>query len=175
MTGLPRGPNGLRHGLMIPIRRRVFFSFHYERDNWSVSQVRNSWLANPVHSAQPFYDHARWEEVKRQGDAAIKRWIDNALTGASVTVVLIGPETLNRRWVRYEIDESLRRNKGLIGVTLEGIRQRDGLPDNWNQYATYGPFDARHQTHPVYSWLAHDGRSNLSNWVSQAARDAGRR
>jgi hypothetical protein len=160
--------------IRVPRQRRVFFSFHYQRDNWSVGQIRNSWLANPYHVAQPFYDHAAWEQIKRRGEAAIKRWIDEQLNGSSVTVVLVGPETMGRRWVKYEIDESLRLRKGLLAVTLEGIRQRNGAPDLWNNYTAYGPFIHGQQTHAVYSWNGDNGRANLAGWIELAARQAGR-
>lgn len=155
----------IRPNSLLIKRRRVFFSFHYERDNWSVSQIRNSWLANPTHAAQPFYDHAAWEAIKRKSDAAIRNWIDTQLTGSSVTVVLIGPETLNRRWVRYEIDETLRRKKGLLGITLEGIRQSNGQPDLWHQYAAYGPFSPPKPTHSVY---------NMPGWIELAFMQSGK-
>jgi hypothetical protein len=155
-------------------KRKVFFSFHYQRDNWSVCQVRNSWLLKPGHAAQTFYDKAEWEQIKRQGDASIKRWIDAQLAGTSVTVVLVGPLTMQRKWVRYEIDQSIRLGKGLLAVTLEGMSQRDGRPDNWYQYEAYGPFREAQQTHPIYSWQLHDGRTNLPTWIETAARIAGR-
>ena len=155
--------------------RRVFFSFHYARDAWSVGQVRNSWIANPYHQAQPFYDRAAWEQVRRRGDAAIKGWIDSQLKGSSVTVVLIGPQTLARRWVRYEIDESVRLGMGLLGVTLEGMKQANQTYDHWPHYSAYGPFDQRTQTHRIYSWIHDNGRQNLANWVEQAATDANRK
>jgi MTH538 TIR-like domain (DUF1863) len=154
--------------------RRVFFSFHYDRDAWSVAQVRNSWLANPLHETQPFQDRAAWEQVKRRGDLAIKEWIDSQLKGSSVTVVLIGPETLQRRWVRYEIEESLRLKMGLIGVTLEGIKQANQGIDNWTRYQTYGPFDPSKTTHSVYSWIQHEGRQNLGRWIEKAATEVNR-
>ena len=59
--------------------RRVFFSFHYERDIWRVSQIRNSWVTKPDREAAGFWDAAKWEEVKRGGDAAIKKWINEQL------------------------------------------------------------------------------------------------
>jgi hypothetical protein len=68
--------------------RRVFFSFHYKRDGWRVAQVRNSWVTKPDKEAAGYIDAASWEELERQGDEAIKRWINNQLTGTSVTVVL---------------------------------------------------------------------------------------
>jgi hypothetical protein len=157
-----------------PKRRRVFFSFHYQRDNWSVCQIRNSWLASANHGAQPFYDHADWEKIQRQGDLAIKRWINGQLNGSSVTVVLTGPQTMDRKWVRYEIDESLRLGKGLLAVTMEGMNQKNGLPDLWDRYSAYGPFLHSQQTHPIYSWNGNNGRANLALWIERAARIAGK-
>src|SRR5438309_1609781 len=73
------------------VARRVFFSFHYQRDIVRASQVRNSWVTQDRQTAG-FLDAAAWEKVKRGGDAAIEAWIEDQLNGTSVTVVLIGAE-----------------------------------------------------------------------------------
>lgn len=154
--------------------RRVFFSFHFARDAWSVGQIRNSWLGNPDHQAQPILDKAAWEQVERRGDAAIQNWIDQQMNGTSVTAVLIGPQTLSRRWVKYEVDQSLKAGKGILGITMENMIQADRTSDVWTQYQTYGPFTGPARTAPVYSWINDNGRQNLSTWVETAARKAGR-
>jgi hypothetical protein len=86
--------------------RRVFFSFHYQNDIWRVSQIRDCWVTRD-RTAAGFWDAADWEKVKRGGDAAIKRWIDDQLQSTSVTVVLIGQETASRKYVNYEYDWDL--------------------------------------------------------------------
>ena len=68
--------------------RRVFFSFKY-KDVSRAMVVRNSWVVQG-REAVGFVDAAAFENLKRQGDAAIKRWIDGQLNGTSVTVVLVG-------------------------------------------------------------------------------------
>jgi hypothetical protein len=95
--------------------RRVFFSFHYKIDPVRVGQVRNSSVvrSNSVETSD-FIDAAKWEAVQKQGEQAIKNWIAAQLNGTSVTVVLIGAETAKRRWIKYEIDESLKRGNGLL-------------------------------------------------------------
>src|SRR5262245_44547241 len=98
--------------------RKVFFSFHYGRDAWRVSQVRHSWLTKPNADASRFVDAASFEQVKRQGDDAVKRWIDSNMEGTSVTIVLIGSETASRRWVRYEVARSRQLGKGVIGIRI---------------------------------------------------------
>ena len=84
--------------------RKVFFSFHYEEDINRSMVVRNSWVTQ-WKEVSGFIDKAEFEKVKKEGKEAICRWIDKQLVGTSVTVVLIGKETLNRPFVQYEISE----------------------------------------------------------------------
>lgn len=109
--------------------RRVFFSFHYERDVWRANVVRNSWVTKPDREAAGFIDAAEFEKLKRQGDEAIKRWINSQLEGTSVTVVLIGAETYKRDWVRYEIIKSFDRGNGQLGVYIHKIEDQNGKTD----------------------------------------------
>jgi hypothetical protein len=66
--------------------RQVFYSFHYENDNWRASQVRNIGV---IEGNRPAPDND-WETLKRGGDNAIKRWIDDQMHYRSCTVVLVG-------------------------------------------------------------------------------------
>ena len=56
---------------------KVFFSFHYKPDNWRASQIRNIGM---IEGNSPVADN-KWEEIKRGGEQAIKRWIDTQLKG----------------------------------------------------------------------------------------------
>ena len=77
------------------VRRRVFFSFHYEADAWRAAQVRNMGM---VEDDEPVSDND-WEAVTRGGDAAIQRWIDGQMQGKSCAVVLIGSNTAGQTQV----------------------------------------------------------------------------
>ena len=103
-------------------KRRVFFSFHYDRDNWRAAQVRN---IGALQSSEPV-DANAWEEVKRSGDSAIRRWIDVRIDRGSCIIVLVGRETADREWVRYEIERAWTEGKGLIGIYIHNLRDRDG-------------------------------------------------
>ena len=85
--------------------RRVFFSFYYKNDVWRTNQVRNSWVTQGKEAAG-FIDAAAFEKLEKEGEDAVKRWINNQLNGTSVTVVLIGSETSSRKYVRYELQKS---------------------------------------------------------------------
>lgn len=160
--------------------RRVFFSFHYERDIWRANVVRNSWVTQ-TRAAAGFWDASLWEEAKRKGDEAIKRMIRDGLRNTSVTVVLIGTQTARRPYVRYEILQSVLRGNGLLGVHINQIENRLGLrsprgPNPFDLLAVpRGGRSIRLSTlYPVYDWVRDDGYRNLGTWIARAARKAAR-
>lgn len=160
--------------------RRVFFSFHYERDIWRANVVRNSWVTQDREAAG-FWDASLWEEAKKEGDEAIKTMIDGALKNTSVTVVLIGKETSDRKWVRYEIKKSHEEGKGLLGVYIHGIKDKNGKTDEKGD-DHFGQIDVNEkgesvyfwQPYPTYDWIDDNGYENFGKWVEKAARAAGR-
>ncbi|MDK7587466.1 TIR domain-containing protein [Alcaligenes faecalis subsp. phenolicus] len=97
--------------------RRVFFSFHYNNDYWRTQQVRNIGAIE----GQPVCTPNAWEEIKRKGNAAIEKWIDDNLTGKSCVVVLVGSETANRPWVRREIVKGWDAGKGVVGIRINKL------------------------------------------------------
>ncbi|HFQ4887183.1 TPA: TIR domain-containing protein [Vibrio vulnificus] len=160
--------------------RKVFFSFHYERDVRRVVQVRNSWVIRPGGEAQPFYDKAEFEEAKRRS-GGIEQWIEEQLKGTSVTVILFGAETYDRKWVRHEIKRSYELKKGILAIDIHRIKdpqkgadiQGKNPLDYWfiekNGRKVY--FSEMYET---YDWVNDDGYKNLASWIEKAAKAAGR-
>ena len=146
--------------------RKVFFSFHYQRDLWRANVVRNVGVIEGV-SAAGFHDNFLWEEARRNGDDAIKRLIDNGLDGTSVTIVLIGAETSNRRYVSYEIQKSRLRGNGILGIWINNIKDRDG---NIDLPGTI-PQELITIKAPVYVYEY----GKLGEWVERAFKAASRR
>ena len=101
--------------------RRVFFSFHYDRDVRRVVQVRNSWVVRKEHEATPFYDKAEFEEAKKRA-GGIEQWIEEQMKSTSVTVVLFGAETYDREWVRHEIKRSYELKKGILAIDIHNVK-----------------------------------------------------
>lgn len=99
--------------------KRVFFTFHYA-DIFRVNVVRNHWVTKKNQSAAGFFDWSIWEEAKKNSEIALKRMINDAVKGTSVTCVLIGSETYQRPWVRYELFKSIERFNKLLGVHVNG-------------------------------------------------------
>lgn len=139
---------------------RTFFSFHYEREVQRASVVRNS--SKLESSITPEWIEASiWESAKTSGDAAVRKLIDDALLGTSVTAVLIGSQTASRRWVKYEIDKSIERGNGLLGINIHNIKDFAGNTD----YKGTNPLPAGY---PTYDWVNNDGYNNLGTWVDDA-------
>jgi hypothetical protein len=110
--------------------RNIYFSFHYQDvKDFRANVVRNSGKFRKA--SVPFRDGSIWEEAEEKKVRTIKSLIDGALRGTSVTCVLIGTNTYERRWVRYEIVKSFAEKKGLIGVGINWIRGRDGRTKLW--------------------------------------------
>ena len=104
------------------IKRQVFFSFEYNKDVWRAGQVRNM---NKVSGNSTFSDND-WEEVKSKKEADIKKWIDSQMAMRSCIVVLIGKTTSSREWVKYEIEKAYELNKGIVGIYIHGLKDKDG-------------------------------------------------
>jgi len=105
--------------------RRVFFSFHFDKDIWRANQVRNCNVVAGSDTAG-FFDHSEYEEAKKTKDEGIKRMILKHLRMTSVTVVLIGSETANRPWVKYEIEQSIAQKNGLLGIYIHHLKDVNG-------------------------------------------------
>jgi hypothetical protein len=95
----------------------VFYSFHYERDSFRVQQV----LQMGALEGQTILNSQEWEQVKRQGSAAIEKWIDGQMSYKRAVVVLVGAETASRSWVDYEIRKAWADRKPLVGIRIHGL------------------------------------------------------
>lgn len=143
--------------------RKVFFSFHYERDIWRTNVVRNSGVVEGT-AAAGFYDASLWEEAKKKGDTEVKKLIDKGLVGTSVTAVLIGAETARRKFVNYEIEQSIARGNGLLGIYISGIKDQNGKTD----VQGVAPAGLLKAGASCYSW----DRDKFGEWVEAAYKAA---
>jgi MTH538 TIR-like domain (DUF1863). len=93
--------------------RHVFISFDHEDVN-DVNLLRGQSKNDKVdlqfddHSVKEPFDSANADYIKRQ----IREKIDHC----SVTMVYLTEKTASSKWVNWEIEESIKRGKGVIGV-----------------------------------------------------------
>jgi hypothetical protein len=144
----------------------VFFSFHYQRDIVRVNQIRN--LPEVIDSsAAGFKDSSLWEEAKKKSDDAVKALIDKGLNGTSVTVVCIGAKTAGRKFINYEIQKSIDRGNGILGVRIHHLKNFEGETDSEGEI----PALLTKHKYPVYKY---DNHTKLKAWIDAAAKAAGR-
>lgn len=151
--------------------RRVFFSFHYRNDVWRANQVRYSWVTQGREAAG-FIDAADFEKIKQQGESAVRKWIDNQLSGTSVTVVLIGTETSSRPYVQYELQKSYQKGNRIIGVHIHKCKDKSERTCSKGE-TTFGELGKDYNGNPVYffqiakvyDYVDHDGYNNLGKWI----------
>ena len=113
--------------------RRCFYSFHYKPDHARASQVRN---IGAVEGNKPASDND-WETVTGRGDDAIRKWITDQMYGRGCTVVLVGSNTANRKWINYEIIKSWDDGMGVVGIRIHGLKDFESKTSNIGE----NPFD----------------------------------
>ena len=153
----------------------VFYSFHYDNDVFRVQQVRNMGVVDGNEPVSP----NDWEQVKRQGDAAVDRWIDESMKYKRCVIVLIGSATSSRKWVNHEIKRAWELKKGLFGIYIHNLK----CPRNGTCAKGANPFDnwkvgdqsmaSLVTCYDPASWDAYGEISrNLEGWVDAATRAA---
>lgn len=144
--------------------RKVFYSFHFDNDNWRAGQVRN---IGTVEGDKPVNGN-KWEDVKSKSDLVIKDWIDENLKDKSCLVVLIGEKTSERKWVNYEINRAWELRKAVCGVYIHKLENVLGFqsPKGKNPLASYIPtFDSSYSSS---KYVYDDIKSNISSLVEEA-------
>lgn len=102
--------------------KKCFLSFHYALDCWRVQQVKQMGAIEE----QPLLSSNKWEEVKKGGDEAIKKWIDDNMKGKSCLVVLVGEKTAGRSWVNYEIKKAWKDGLGVMAIRIHNLADSSG-------------------------------------------------
>jgi hypothetical protein len=149
-------------------KRQVFYSFHFKNDVMRVQQIRNIGMIEGNTPVSP----NKWEEIKRQGDNAIKKWIDDNMKYRSCVVVLVGSKTANRKWVKYEIEKAWNDGKGVVGIYIHNLK----CPNSGFSKKGKNPFDNFTLGDKELSDVVecynpnsyNDIKNNLTNWIEEA-------
>ena len=131
--------------------RRVFFSFHYQRDIWRVNQIRNIPTIIGC-AAAGFKDASIWEEAKKKSDLAVMKLIYAGLKNTSVTVVCIGEKTAGRKFINYEIEQSMKRGNGIVGIQIHHLKDEYSNTDS----AGSTPYKLTANDYKVYKYVDYD-------------------
>ncbi|MDN6805419.1 MAG: TIR domain-containing protein [Bifidobacterium crudilactis] len=123
---------------------------------------------------QPILNSQDWEQIRRGGNAAIEKWIDDQMKWKSAVIVLIGKETASRPWVKYEIEKAWNIKKPLLGIYIHGLSSMGKVDSKGaNPLASHGiqPFDptqtdwlsGKIDSKATYNYL----KDHLKMWATQ--------
>lgn len=152
-------------------KKPVFYSFHYGNDVFRVQQIRNIGVLEGNTPANP----NDWETIKRQGETAIKNWIDANMKYKQCVIVLIGSETADRKWVKYEIEKAWNEGKPIFGIYIHNLscpktgKSRKGK----NPFELFSVGDKRlsslvacYEPNPYDAY--NDIANNIASWIDTA-------
>lgn len=157
-------------------KRQIFYSFHYDNDVFRVQQIRNMGALEDNKSVS----HNDWEMVKKGGDKAIEKWINDNMNYRSCVVVLIGTDTYKRPWVKYEIQKAWKDGKGLLGIHINNLKD----PKTGTCLKGINPFDqftfkdskGNIMTIPCKTPTSTDAyndiKNNIESWVEEAIKNS---
>src|ERR1700730_16713260 len=128
LYGLGNSTSTLLGSLAPPIKRKAFFSFHFD-DVMRVNVVRNAWkISHPDNALmRRFYDSSLWESRKREGPESLEQLIGEGVNNTSAIGVPVGSDTWSRRWVRYEVARAIIDGRELLAVHLNSINHHQTL------------------------------------------------
>ena len=119
-------------------KKKVFFSYYYEKDGNKVDDIRGMGLVRDIKPASK----KEWDNICSKGDEAVKNWIDTNMKDAETVVVFIGDDTVDvvvdkekltdaeiaqiedtikRKWIIYEIEKAWNEGKGLLGIYIHNM------------------------------------------------------
>ncbi|MFV0489676.1 MAG: TIR domain-containing protein [Vibrio fluvialis] len=109
--------------------RHVFISFDHE-DLDEVNLLRGQ--AKNDKADLQFDDHSVKEPFDSVNADYIKRQIREKIDRCSVTVVYLSEKAASSKWVNWEIEESVKRGRGIIGV-YKGEKAPSSVPSAFAQ------------------------------------------
>jgi hypothetical protein len=145
--------------------RRVFFSFDY-KNVYKANKLKDLSGIQAVASAG-FKDSELWDDQKVKGDLDVKHMIDSALENTTVSVILISNGATKRKYINYEIYQSLARGNGLVAVQIHVIPDEKGKLDKPGDI----PSQIADNDFKAYKYT---NQADLLAWIEEAARIAGK-
>ncbi len=104
------------------VKRKVYFAFSFG-DIVRVNNVRQVGKVGQRESrnARSFYDRSIWERRSIRNDEGLKNLMRNGVKNSSAVCVLIGTDTWDSRWVKYEIARAVIDGRGLFSIHINSL------------------------------------------------------
>src|SRR4051794_8650593 len=100
-------------------KRKIFVSYHHAREQ----SVVDDFVRKFTEDIDVFTDSSLERAAESDDVDYLAEVCRNAIKGTSVTIVMIGERTRNRKFVDWEIYDTLKMKHGLVAIS------RPYLPD----------------------------------------------
>lgn len=146
--------------------RKVFYSFHFDNDNWRAGQIRNIGTIE----GDKRVNGNRWEDVKSKSDLVIKTWIDEQLKDKSCLIVLIGEKTSERKWINYEINRAWELGKAVCGIYIHKLEDVLGNQSSKGRNPLGSHIPVFESTYNSSKYVYDDIKNNIADLVEKAIK-----
>lgn len=110
--------------------KNVFIS-HYGKDDESVQALKKMLGEKGYTLRNSSIDSTKPNDA--ENPEYIKGLLRDGISWAGATIVLIGPQTHTRKWVNWEIEQSVKQGKPIIGVFIQGAKDSD-IPEAFQKF-----------------------------------------
>lgn len=157
------------------MRRPVFLSFYYDEDVDRMQQIRNMGIVE----GQQLLSPNEFEQVRRRGDTAVKKWIDEQLKNKQCLIVLVGEHTAERPYVQYEIRKAYEKHMPMFGIYIHNIKDlnkhyskkgKNPFEELFGRNTFYRCIDPSHIEYEGYK-AYNNIYNNIENWIEQAIEE----
>jgi hypothetical protein len=175
---VPSGSPALALGLLKPkTKRKAYFAFRLQ-DIMRVNTVRQAWCVDHPNSAalRSFYDRSIWGANAPRDDETLKTLMRHGVECSSAVCVLIGANTWNSRWVKYEIARAVIDERGLLGEHINRLRPAERKTPDTRGYSPLhcmGVYSSSKGRFYLYEKLAEvlDARTGELGWAWRPYED----
>lgn len=139
----------------------VFISYRYDADNDIAKKI-----VEKINNDKSNSYIVKVESKKIKKEKKIKHWIDKTMKTTRITVLLLSKETLESKYVSYELEKSLSGGKLLLPIMID--RGGKGFSED-EEKAILCKLKGRisGQDIEVKKWYEGEGEKNIINWLNE--------
>lgn len=111
----------------------IFIS-HYGEDEKSLDSLKSHLKSIGCDARNSSVEKKNYKRNYKVTDATIARYLRRCIRWAGTFIVMIGEHTHERPWVNYEIRTAARMGKPIVGIYMQGCKDKVELPDAYKRY-----------------------------------------
>ena len=151
-------------------RHKVFVSYHHKRDQKYADMLRDALAGDMVDKSV----HGNDIDDKLKTATMRQKIRDEFISDATVTIVLVGPESYTRKHVDWEIGSSLRKTKknprcGMLGILLPNHPDyRKPRRDSLVPPRLAASLKGKDPYAQLYNWPNNNSLVRIRKWIHKA-------